>query len=261
MLKFVDMKQTNNNIYQTKGSMEIKDLDSEKRRVAIYLSKFDVIDSDMDMIKRGAFSKSIQEHGVESPSNRKIQFLRHHDWTKQIGKFVELGEDNIGLFAVGELGHSSIGNDAWNDYVDGIIREHSIGFRYVPDKMKWIEDQTMDSKGYWMISEVMLWEGSAVTFGANEFTNVVDVIKSGNASEHVFKISTEIDTLVKSLLNGNRSDDRCHEIEMRIKFLNAQLSTLAMHEPIVRDHSSIIVEPETIQNAFDWGSVHGKINF
>ena len=248
------------NIYNTKGATEIKDLDSEHRRVAIYLSKFDVIDSDNDMIKRGAFTKSIKEHGVDSPSNRKIQFLRHHDWTKQIGKFVELGEDNIGLFAVGELGHSTIGNDAWNDYVDGIIREHSIGFRYVPDKIKWIEDSTSESGGYYMISEVMLWEGSAVTFGANEFTNVVDVIKSGNKIEHISNISTEIDTLVKSLTNGNRSDDRCHEIEMRIKFLNAQLSSLATHEPVVKDHSLIVDEPKTIETPFDWDSVVKSIN-
>jgi len=255
------MKNTNN-IYQTKNALEIKDFDSENRRVAIYLSKFDTIDSDNDMIKRGAFTKSINEHGVNSPSNRKIQFLRHHDWTKQIGKFIELSEDNVGLFAVGELGHSTIGNDAWNDYMDGIIREHSIGFKYVNDKTKWIDDVTMESKGYWQISEVMLWEGSAVTFGANEFTNVVDVIKSGNASDHVFKISTEIDTLVKSLMHGNRSDERCHEIEMRIKFLNAQLSTLATsNEPIINDHSSIVSMPEINENAFDWQSIHDKIKF
>lgn len=78
------------NSYQTKNQTEIKDIDSENRSVAIYLSKFDVVDSDFDMIKRGAFAKSIREHGVDSPSNRKIAFLRHHDWMQQIGKFTRL---------------------------------------------------------------------------------------------------------------------------------------------------------------------------
>ena len=42
------------NNYQTKSASEIKDLDSGKRQVAIYLAKFDNIDADNDMIKKGA---------------------------------------------------------------------------------------------------------------------------------------------------------------------------------------------------------------
>lgn len=243
----------NTNVYQTKGSVEIKDIDNEKKQVAIYLSKFDVIDSDNDLIRMGAFSKSIQEHGPNSPSNRKIQFLRFHDWTKPIGKFLELSEDSNGLFAVAQLGQSSLGEDAWNDYADGIIREHSIGFQYIPDKMKWIEDVTNERGGYWLISEVKLWEGSAVTFGANEYTNVVDVMKSGNKIDFVQKISNEIDTLVKSLVNGKGTDERLFDIEMRIKFLNSQLVSLAEHNPTDVKGQLVESEPETPQ--FDWSSV------
>ena len=161
------------NIYSTKGSDAIKDMDNGKREVAVYLAKFDNIDSDYDVIKRGAFTKSLKEHGVNSESNRKIQFLRHHDWTKQIGKFIKLEEDENGLFAVGKLGTSSLGEDAWRDYEEGIIREHSIGFQYIPDKIKWVEDETIASKGYNVITEVKLYEGSAVTFGSNDLTNVI----------------------------------------------------------------------------------------
>ena len=161
------------NTYQTKGASEIKDISSDKRQVAVYLAKFDNIDSDNDMIKKGAFTKSIQERGPDSPSNRKIAFLRWHDWEKPIGKFLTLQEDDFGLFAVSQLGTSVGGNDAWNDYNDGIIREHSIGFQYIQDKMRWIDDANAPAQGYWMISELKLYEGSAVTFGANSETNVV----------------------------------------------------------------------------------------
>ena len=71
-------------IYDIKNAFEIKDMDSEKRQVAVYLSKFDILDSDNDIIRRGAFSKSIQERGVNSGSNRQIAFLRWHDWEKPI---------------------------------------------------------------------------------------------------------------------------------------------------------------------------------
>lgn len=250
-----------NSVYSTKQTLEIKDIDSEQRKVAIYLSKFDVIDSDGDLIKRGAFAKSIQEHGVSSPSNRKIQFLRHHNWEMQIGKFTELSEDDFGLFAVAQLGHSSIGNDAWNDYVDGIIREHSIGFQYMPDKTRWIDDPSLPAGGYYMINEVKLWEGSAVTFGANEYTYVVEVMKGQEKIDAVQKISKEIDTLVKALINGKGTDERFYEIEMRIKFLNAQLSSLVTTEPIQKDHS---VQDQPIQqkehNDFDWSAVLANIN-
>jgi HK97 family phage prohead protease len=248
------MKGTN---YQTKSVSEIKDISADKRQVAIYLAKFDNIDADNDMIKKGAFTKSIQERGPESPSNRRIAFLRWHDWEKPIGKFLALNEDDYGLFAVAQLGQSQIGEDAWNDYNDGIIREHSIGFQYIQDKMRWIDDMNAPAQGYWMLSELKLYEGSAVTFGANEETNVVEVMKSEQKIEKAVKLSAEIDTLVKALANGKGSDDRLFEMEMKLKYLNSQLLLLAKSEPIVKDHSPI-TEPKA--EAFDWNSVLNTFN-
>jgi len=241
------------NNYQTKSASEIKDLDSNKRQVAIYLAKFDNIDADNDMIKKGAFTKSIQERGPEASSNRRIAYLRWHDWEKPIGKFLSLSEDDYGLFAVAQLGQSQIGEDAWNDYNDGIIREHSIGFQYIQDKMRWIDDMNAPAQGYWMISELKLYEGSAVTFGANEETNVVEVMKSEQKIEKAVKISEQIDTLIKALATGKGSDDRLFEMEMKVKYLNSQLLLLAKSEPIVKDHSPII-EPAKPEG-FNWESV------
>lgn len=246
------------NQYQTKNATEIKDIDSENRSVAIYLSKFDVIDSDFDMIKRGAFAKSIREHGVDSPSNRKIAFLRHHDWMQQIGKFTRLEEDNVGLFAVGFLGNSTAGNDAWNDYNDGIIREHSIGFRYISDKIKFIEDPSIEIGGFYQINEVQLWEGSAVTFGANDQTNVVEIMKSEQKHEHIQRINDQIETITKALVNGKGSDERLFEMEMQLKRLNSQLISLAIHEPVLKHHS-LLNEPKN--DAVNWNDVIEKINF
>jgi len=242
------------NTYSTKGAFEIKDIDSEKRRVAMYLSTFDVIDSDNDMIQKGAFTKSITERGPGTGSNRQIAFLRWHDWEKPIGKFIELGEDQKGLFAVGEMGNSTIANDAWNDYADGIIREHSIGFKYMADKIKWIDDSSMEIGGYYLITELKLYEGSAVTFGSNEFTNVIDVTKSEQRIVMAVKYANEIDTLTKALANGKGTDDRLFEIEMKLKYLNGQLLLLAKNEPQTK-HSLIVEPTNTIENSFDWNAV------
>ena len=243
-----------NNHYKIKSQgLEIKDIDSTSRKVSFYLSHFGNIDSDSDMLVKGCFKKSLQERGVDSTSNRKIAYLRYHNWEMPIGKFVELQEDDFGLYAVGELGNSTLGNDALLDYQDGIIREHSIGFRYMADKTKWVEDATMGNGGYFLISEVALWEGSAVTFGANEMTPVLEVGKSEDKENEHKKINDEKNTIFKSLVNGKGTDERLYTMEMRLKYLTAQLSEIAQLN--IENPKAIVIE----EKGFDWNNVITKI--
>jgi HK97 family phage prohead protease len=247
-----------NNLYSTKSALEIKDLDSENRKVVVYLAKFGNIDSDNDMFVKGAFSKSLQERGPESTSNRKIAFLRHHNWEMPIGKFLELKEDENGLYAVGQLGRSTIGEDAFKDYEDGIIREHSIGFQYIGDKTRWMEDSTKEEGGFFQLNEVKLFEGSAVTFGANEMTNVVDVIKSENKNEIIERISNDLHIVIKALSNGKGTDERLYELEMKSKYLSSQLVLLAKQDPMLIQ--SVKSEPENIE-LFNWSNVVNNLKF
>lgn len=205
-----------NHIYGIKNfGLEVKDFDEGSRKVSGYLSAFDVVDSDRDVIKSGSFAKSISERGPKSGSNRKIAFLRMHKWENQIGKFLELEEDGYGLKFVAQLGTSSKGEDALRDYQEGILKEHSIGFRYVHDKMEYDED-----KDVFEIKELNLFEGSAVTFGANEFTPVLDVAKGLEGNQEAFKVLfDEHEAIEKALKNGKGSDERLYALEMRSKAL------------------------------------------
>ena len=241
--------------YEIKSGFEIKDMDSSRREVAVYLAKFGNVDSDNDVIQKGAFKKSIQERGPETSSNRKIAFLRHHDWEKQIGVFSKLQEDDNGLFAVGKLGTSTMGEDAWRDYQDGIIKEHSVGFQRVSDKTKFVKDTSNPLGGFTLLQEVKLWEGSAVTFGANELTNVVEIMKSETKKTYIDKISEDLQTVIKALVNGKGSDERLFELEMKAKFLSSQLTLLAQSEP--QEHSVKLHEPE--QTIFDWNTVFKQL--
>jgi len=243
-----------NNHYKIKSQgLEVKDVDTTSRKVSFYLSHFGNVDSDNDLLVKGCFKKSLQERGVDSASNRKIAFLRYHNWEMPIGKFLELQEDDFGLYAVGELGNSTMGNDALMDYQDGIIREHSIGFRYMQDKVKWVEDLSIESKGYFMVSEVALWEGSAVTFGANEMTPVLEVAKSEDKDDFFKKINDEINTICKSLVNGKGTDERLYSLEMRMKYLTSQLTEIAQLN--IDNPKAIIIE----EKGFDWNNVITKI--
>jgi HK97 family phage prohead protease len=225
--------------YQAKGlDLSVKDVDTKTRRVQVILSAFDNVDSDGDIIRKGAFAKSIMERGPESTSNRKIAFLRHHDWEHQIGKWVKMEETHDGLLAVGELGRSTKGEDALLDYQDGIIKEHSIGFNYVTDKMSLVQE------GIWEHKEIALWEGSSVTFGSNPLTPTLDVSK-GNKTELLEKVNSKMSSLLSAIKNGKGTDERLYEIEMALKVCQQQYNSLINDEPIAK------VTPEIIEPSND----------
>lgn len=217
-------------MFKTKDiSIEIKDIDTVGRRVKIALSKFGNVDSDNDVIPRGAFSKSIAERGPTSQSNRKIKFLRYHDFEHEIGRFVQLEETADYLIAVADLGRSTKGNDAFLDYQEGIITEHSIGFALVNDKVDYQADGTR------LLKEVFLWEGSAVTFGANAETPVFQVSK-GNEVDFLEKLNTKMSKLIKAIVNGKGTDERLYNYEMNLRVCQAQfnnvIKTLSLKEPL-----------------------------
>ena len=67
------------------------------------------------------------------------------------------------------------------------------------------------------VKEVILWEGSAVTFGSNSETMVLDVSK-GFSVEALEKINKEMSTLISAIKSGG-TDERLHSLEMRLKMV------------------------------------------
>lgn len=225
------------NLFQTKNiDLSVKDVDTAGRRVKIMLSKFNNIDSDGDVIIKGAFAKSIMERGSESQSNRKIKFLRYHDFEHQIGVFTKLEETADGLLAYGDLGRSTKGNDAFLDYQDGIITEHSIGFQTINDKIEVREDGTQ------LLKEVILWEGSAVTFGSNSETPVFSVSK-GNNTEYLDKLNAKMNGLTNALKNGKGTDERLEAIEMNLRVCQTKYNDV-IKSLMVKEPTQVTQEPK-----------------
>ena len=144
-------------ILETKNSGSVKDVDSKNRIVTGYLSSFGNIDYDNDIIVKGAFQKTIKERFAE------IFFLYQHDWSRPLGKFKELKEDDKGLYFEAEIVETSYGLDQLKLYESGLVNEHSIGYQVIKDE--WDKNAEIRT-----IKELKLYEGSAVTLGANSQT-------------------------------------------------------------------------------------------
>lgn len=225
------MKKDKSKGFTTKEtSFKALDIDEGSRRVKGMLSAFNVIDSDSDVITIGAFAKSIAERGPQSAGNRKISFLWSHDIMKPIGKFLELEETNEGLLFVAEMGRSTTAKDAFLNYQDGIIKEHSIGFRYIYDKLDYIETEEAQkrgySEGYFEVKEVILYEGSAVIFGANEYTPTLEVAKGETLSSRQADIEKSIKDIAKAIKNGKGTDERLLNLDIFLHQLTAKYNTL-----------------------------------
>ena len=182
----------------------IKDLDVATGIVTGYFSQFNSIDLDGDVIMPGAFTKTIAERGPDS-SKPEIAYLWQHDTTKPLGKLLVLREDNFGLYFEAKMSDTTWGEDALKLYRDGVITQHSIGYQVIKSV-----ETTMDmEEEVEAIYEVKLWEGSAVTFGANPNTPFTG-FKSVEEREDRIK------TLVKAIKNGTYTDETFGLIEFEL---------------------------------------------
>jgi len=217
-------EKLNTAIYGVKSlDFKMEDIDMDKGIVEGYLSSFDVKDSDNDVLRNGAFTKSINERGTQS-KGRRIQHLRHHDWQQPIGKFLSLTEDSYGLKFVSKMSETTIGKDALINYDEGIINEHSIGFNYIKGKIDKAETDTFGE--FYEVKEVRLLEGSAVTFGANEHTGTTSVNKSLSLDDNLEKLNNEMNILVKALRNGKGTDERLEIFENTLKQIQQKYNSL-----------------------------------
>lgn len=209
------MKNKNINNPINYKSIEIKssDVDFQSRTVTGYFSAFNIVDSDKDIIRPGAFTKSIQERGPQSMGNRKIKFLHQHNINEPCGLIKQLFEDGFGLGHETEIENTPLGDIILERYKNGIYREHSIGFRYVEGKCEWIKmpiEGVLDSMAdVFECKELNLFEGSVVTFGANSHTPFTGF--KGSREELEKMINSEFEYLVRKAPN--------YEFELQMRHL------------------------------------------
>ncbi|MBF9029875.1 HK97 family phage prohead protease [Rhodobacterales bacterium HKCCE3408] len=136
-----------------------------------YGSVFGVRDSYGDVVVKGAFAESLKA--------RKPAFLFGHDQNRPIGKFIEIAEDGKGLRVKGQLNtRSKEGSEAFEMLRAGDLDGLSIGFRVAKGGAS-INHKT----GIRTLTELDLYEVSAVAIPANEDARITSVKSIGSATE------------------------------------------------------------------------------
>src|SRR2546428_1200704 len=124
------------------------------------------------VIEKGAFSKTLKDR------KRPVKILYQHDTHQPIGVPISLKETDVGLEIEGKISQTPFGQEVLTLCRDGVLDGLSIGF----DPIKWEMEQEEGKDTIRRVKEVLLYEVSIVTFGAdsqarinevNEFQSVV----------------------------------------------------------------------------------------
>ena len=131
-----------------------------------YGSVFGVRDNYDDVISKGAFLASLNDHKA---AGTMPAMLWQHDADKPIGIWTEMIEDEKGLRIKGRLAMETVkGKEAHALLKMGAINGLSIGFM----SKEWAYDRETEVR---TLTAIDLWEVSLVTFPANEKARVTNV--------------------------------------------------------------------------------------
>ena len=220
----------------------VMDVDTEKKTVKCVWSRMGNVDLDNDIITPDAFTKTISERGPMG-KNMIWSLTDHYPSLKYaIGKPKELYVQGDMLVAVTAIADTEWGEDVLKMYRDGLINQHSIGFSVV--KAEKVDGQPR------MIKEVMLYEGSAVLWGANPETPTLEVMK-GNTQD--VKLSDRLEKLQYAWKSGRYTDETFSLIEIEIKQIQKEMLRIEATQPakaVEPDYSDVLTAINNFNNKF-----------
>lgn len=204
----------------------IMDVDSEQRRVKAVWARCGNIDYDNDIIVPEAFTKTLAERG---PSGKNLIWsLVDHcaDMNNVIGKPEQIYVENDMLIAITPIVETEKGEDIIKMYEAGLINQHSIGF----STMK----SNVNKEGVRTITEVRLYEGSAVLWGANPETPTLGFKGEMTIKDKRAELSNRLERLIKSFKGGRFTDETFSLIEIEIKRIQSELLEIEVIKEITQ---------------------------
>jgi HK97 family phage prohead protease len=205
----------------------VLDVDSSQRRVKAVWARCGNIDLDNDIIVPEAFTKTIKERG---PAGKNLVWSLVDHCTEMeavIGKPEQLYIEGDMLIAITPIVDTEQGENMIKMYEAGLINQHSIGFSTL--------QSNVDKKGIRTITELKLYEGSAVLWAANPETPTLDVKSEVKKEDLVDRL----EKLSKAFKSGRFTDETFALIEIEIKKIQADLLAIQITEEITQSEQSI----------------------
>jgi HK97 family phage prohead protease len=206
--------------YSVKDIMNgVEDVDKESRKVKAVWARMNNVDLDNDIISPAAFTRTITARGPQG-KNLIWSLVDHKTSMKYaLGKPKELYVEGDALIAVTEIIETEMGEDMLKLYEAGLINQHSIGFSTIKSEMD-------NSTGIRTITELMLYEGSAVLWAANPETPTLSIYKGTEPEVVKETLNGRLEKLIKAFKHGTFTDDTFSLLEIEIKQIQTAISEL-----------------------------------
>lgn len=197
--------------------LKLSDATTDEGVIEGHLSVKDNVDLGGDVVKAGAFKRTLAATGGRVP------ILFNHSVNEPIGAWEEMREDDVGLYVKGRLNMEvSRAREIFALLKQGAIKGLSIGYDVVKDRV-------IDGKRH--LLELKLWEGSVVVFPMNERAGV-EAVKA-HAAENKFMRSW-----------GEMNDRNQCNAAMRVAFgtLEDALITAAWSQEVDDDEAAAFID-------------------
>lgn len=195
--------------YKEIAGCQLKDVDKKSRLMIGAFTRYDVLDSDGDIGKKGMFSKTWTENFA------RIKHLLNHDVTKPVGKIKRLWDDDQFAYYESAVGTHKLGDDVLDMAESGLITEHSYGYNTVR--------QNKAKEGNELI-EVKQWELSNLTgWGANQHSPLLSFSKASDKINLIQRLNDRVKSLERFCNNSTASDETIELLLLEIKQLHQQM--------------------------------------
>jgi hypothetical protein len=147
-----------------------------------------------------------------------------------LGKFTTLVEDAKGLYFEALISDTALGRDTMTLIQDQVLKENSIGYQTITEKFD--AEQSVN-----FLSEVKLWEGSAVTWGSNDLA-----LNTGtkSAQEIADTYLTELARIKSVLRNETITDETGYMLEIWIKQMHTRAVELITKSAVTQTTEKVV---------------------
>ena len=135
------------------------------------------------------------------------------------------------LIAITPIIETEKGEDIIKLYEAGLINQHSIGFSTM--------QSNVDKEGVRTITELKMYEGSAVLWGANPETPTLGFKGEMDMKDKKQELSNRLERLIKAFKGGKFTDEMFSLIEIEIKRIQSDILEIEVIKEITQPEQSV----------------------